>query len=162
MTLIAVPPVKGQNTLASTPRATGNSAGDQLMQNRWLAQLYDLWAETVQVEGNLANHTARITNIEAEISGSTPVLTFNSRPGPAITLTSGDVTTALGFTPGPAYTLPTASTVTLGGVKVDGTSVTIAAGVISASGSAYTLPAARRRSAAGCARTGRPSRSPAT
>lgn len=35
-----------------------------------------------------------------------------------------------------AYTLPTASTTVLGGVKVDGTSVTISNGVISASGSA--------------------------
>lgn len=38
-----------------------------------------------------------------------------------------------GVTGGSAYTLPTASTSVLGGVKVDGTSVTIASGVISAS-----------------------------
>lgn len=38
------------------------------------------------------------------------------------------------------YTLPTATTVALGGVKVDGTSITIASGVISAAG--YTLPTA--------------------
>ena len=37
------------------------------------------------------------------------------------------------------YTLPTASTGTLGGVKVDGTSVTIAAGVISASASVASI-----------------------
>lgn len=43
-----------------------------------------------------------------------------------------------------AYTLPTASTTELGGVKVDGTTITIADGVISAadSGSSYELPAA--------------------
>ena len=40
------------------------------------------------------------------------------------------------------YTLPVASTTTLGGVKIDGTSVTIAGGVISASGASYTLPVA--------------------
>ena len=43
-----------------------------------------------------------------------------------------------------AYTLPTATTSTLGGVKVDGTTITISNGVISAtpSGSSYTLPTA--------------------
>ena len=42
-----------------------------------------------------------------------------------------------------AYTLPTASTTELGGVKVDGTTITIADGVISAQASdPYTLPTA--------------------
>ena len=41
-----------------------------------------------------------------------------------------------------AYTLPTATTSVLGGVKVDGTTVTIASGIISASASSYTLPTA--------------------
>jgi len=40
-----------------------------------------------------------------------------------------------------AYSLPTATTSVLGGVKVDGTSITISSGVISSSYS-YTLPAA--------------------
>jgi hypothetical protein len=41
-----------------------------------------------------------------------------------------------------AYSLPTATTSVLGGVKVDGTTITIASGVISASASSYTLPTA--------------------
>jgi hypothetical protein len=42
-----------------------------------------------------------------------------------------------------SYTLPTASTTVLGGVKVDGSTITInGSGVISASGSTYTLPTA--------------------
>ena len=41
-----------------------------------------------------------------------------------------------------AYTLPTATTSVLGGVKVDGTTVTIASGIISASASSYSLPTA--------------------
>jgi hypothetical protein len=41
-----------------------------------------------------------------------------------------------------AYTLPTATTSVLGGVKVDGTTITIASGVISASASSYSLPTA--------------------
>jgi len=67
-------------------------------------------------------------------------------------ITSTEVTTALGFTPynvtnpanyqdatqvsaaitAAAYTLPTASTTVLGGIKVDGTSVTVTNGVLSA------------------------------
>lgn len=45
---------------------------------------------------------------------------------------------------GSSYTLPTASTTTLGGVKIDGTTIIIDDGVISAtnSGSQYTLPTA--------------------
>ena len=55
--------------------------------------------------------------------------------GNTLTLTNKDNTTVV-FTPtggsgGGSYTLPTASTDTLGGVKVDGTSITIADGVIS-------------------------------
>ena len=42
-----------------------------------------------------------------------------------------------------SYTLPTASTTVLGGVKIDGSTITIdGSGVISASGSSYTLPTA--------------------
>ena len=42
---------------------------------------------------------------------------------------------------GGSYTLPTATTSVLGGVKVDGTTITISNGVISASGSGIDLPA---------------------
>lgn len=38
----------------------------------------------------------------------------------------------------PSYTLPVASQLTLGGVKIDGTSITISAGVISTAGAAIT------------------------
>ena len=40
------------------------------------------------------------------------------------------------------YTLPIASTTTLGGVKIDGTSITIQDGTISATATSYTLPQA--------------------
>lgn len=55
----------------------------------------------------------------------------------------GNVTfekTPSGISAGTTYTLPTASTTTLGGVKVDGSTVTISNGVISAK--QYTLPTA--------------------
>ena len=48
--------------------------------------------------------------------------------------------TPSGIPTGTSYTLPTASTTTLGGVKVDGSTVTISSGVISAK--QYTLPTA--------------------
>jgi len=48
--------------------------------------------------------------------------------------------TALEYYTPTAYTLPTASTTTLGGVKVDGTSITISGGVISAPAASVTNP----------------------
>jgi plastocyanin len=87
--------------------------------------------------GILTNLTVTNT-ITGSISGSAGTVTSIS----GNSLTSGQVTTALGFTPGPAYSLPTATTTVLGGVKVDGTTVTInGSGVISASTS-YSLPTA--------------------
>ena len=59
---------------------------------------------------------------DALVSG-TNIKTVNG----ASILGSGDITT-------PTYTLPTASTSTLGGVKVDGSTITITDGVISSSG----------------------------
>jgi hypothetical protein len=48
-----------------------------------------------------------------------------------------------GLTVSSGYTLPTASTSVLGGVKIDGTTITISSGVISAvSSSSYSLPTA--------------------
>ena len=53
--------------------------------------------------------------------------------------TAGQVSSAVSAA---AYSLPTASTTVLGGVKVDGTTVTIAAGVISAAAAGASLSAA--------------------
>lgn len=53
-----------------------------------------------------------------------------------------DGTSTTLYAPTPTtYTLPTASTSTLGGVKVDGSTITIADGVISAAGGGGGLPA---------------------
>ena len=89
--------------------------------------------------------------------GSSEVTSVFGRVG-AVTLLSSDVTTALGFTPydatnptgyqtsgqvssaisAAAYSLPTATTTTLGGVKVDGSTVTITSGTISATAPAFS------------------------
>jgi hypothetical protein len=145
VTLLPVPPVAGHNTLVAPTRLTGNPGGDALTTLRWLQEFYELWSQTVQVEGTLGNYGVRITNLESEIgAGGVPITSFNSRPGPAITLLSADVIAALGFTPGPAYTLPAATTLVRGGVRPDGSSITIAGDVISApGGSSYTLPIAQ-------------------
>lgn len=63
------------------------------------------------------------TSRQATLVSGTNIKTIN---GTSI-LGSGDITT-------PTYTLPTASTSTLGGVKVDGSTITITDGVISSSG----------------------------
>jgi hypothetical protein len=66
---------------------------------------------------------------------------ITGKPSLATVATSGSYTD-LSNTPA-AYSLPTATTSVLGGVKVDGTTVTITGGVISAAtGSSYTLPTA--------------------
>ena len=88
--------------------------------------------------GTLANLTVTNT-ITGSVSGNAGTVTSIT----GNTLTSGQVTTALGFTPGTAYSLPTASTTVLGGVRVDGSTITISGGVISSTGgSVYTLPTA--------------------
>ena len=63
------------------------------------------------------------TSRQAALVSGTNIKTIN---GTSI-LGSGNITT-------PTYTLPTASTSTLGGVKVDGSTITITNGVISSSG----------------------------
>lgn len=63
------------------------------------------------------------TSRQAALVSGTNIKTING----ASILGSGDITT-------PTYTLPTASTSTLGGVKVDGSTITITNGVISSSG----------------------------
>lgn len=63
------------------------------------------------------------TSRQATLVSGTNIKTIN---GTSL-LGSGNITT-------PTYTLPTASTSTLGGVKVDGSTITIADGVISSSG----------------------------
>lgn len=120
---VPVPTVEGQNTLPKPPRITGNAQGDALTMLRWFNTFYDIFATTGQIQGTLLNHTARITNLEA--AGGSGVTSFNGRTG-AVVLTTADVDAV--------YTLPTASTTVLGAVKIDGTSVTIASGVISAHG----------------------------
>ena len=146
--VVAVPSASTNNTIPPPPRLVGDPQADNHSMQRWLNALYDGIVKTTNVIGTLANLSARVTNVESNVgvSGGTAtvagVTSFNTRSG-AVTLASSDVTTALGFTPGPAYSLPTASTSVLGGVKVDGSSITInGAGVISvASTGAVRTPA---------------------
>jgi len=66
----------------------------------------------------------------AGATGAVGVTSITAGTGTAISTSTGAVTV---WNTVPAYTLSTASTSTLGGVKVDGTSITINSGVISAS-----------------------------
>jgi plastocyanin len=115
--------------------AAGGSAAAGTLTGTVLAS--NVVTSSLTAVGTLTNLTVTNT-INGSISGSAGTVTSIS----GNSLTSGQVTTALGFTPGPAYSLPTATTTVLGGVKVDGTTVTInGSGVISASTS-YSLPTA--------------------
>lgn len=76
------------------------------------------------------------TYITYNISQGTPINVVTNSPG--INALSYDNVSTFTFTP---YALPTATTSILGGVKVDGTSITITNGVITAPYS-YTLPSA--------------------
>lgn len=89
-----------------------------------------------------ANRTIAIPAATTSANGyltSTDWNTFNGKQAP-ITLTTTGTSGAASFLsntlniPNYTYTLPTASTSVLGGVKVDGTSITISGGVISAAG----------------------------
>lgn len=88
--------------------------------------------------GTTPNLTIQVANTSQNgYLTSTDWNTFNNKQG-TITLTttgSSGVATFIANTlniPNYTYTLPTASTIVLGGVKVDGTSITISGGVISA------------------------------
>jgi hypothetical protein len=75
----------------------------------------------------------------AAAASAAPVQSVATRTG-AIVLTHNDITDWAANMPA-AYVLPTATTTTLGGVKVDGTTIAISGGVISSTGG-YTLPTA--------------------
>jgi hypothetical protein len=75
------------------------------------------------------------TNLSAILSNYVETTTLSGY------VTTGELTTALSGVAS-TYTLPTASTSVLGGVKVDGTTITISNGVISGANT-YTLPIAQ-------------------
>lgn len=93
---------------------------------------------TASVRSNFAIAASEISALQAEVV----VVSFNGRQN-AVVLQSSDVTAALGFSPynaaNPAgflttATLPIASTTTTGALKVDGITVTMSGGILSATG----------------------------
>ncbi len=100
---------------------------------------YTLPTASTSVLGGVKIDGTSVTIASGVLSAA--VASVAGRTG-AITLTHGDITDWSSATAGFTYTLPTASTTTLGGVKVDGSTITIASGVISAAASGYTLPTA--------------------
>ena len=87
---------------------------------------------------------SEVTGLQTGLDAKLPSANFTyanitGKPTLATVATSGSYTD-LSNTPA-SYSLPTASTTVLGGVKVDGSTITISSGVISAS-SSYSLPVA--------------------
>lgn len=80
---------------------------------------------------SIPNNTSQLINGAGFITSSSLSVSTASASGSGSLSYSGGVFT---FTPPAAYSLPTASTSTLGGVKVDGSTITISNGIISASG----------------------------
>ena len=88
-----------------------------------MTQSYASGTLTLQAAVASVNGSTGAVTVQPTLVSGTNIKTIN---GMSI-LGSGNITT-------PTYTLPTASTSTLGGVKVDGSTITIADGVISSSG----------------------------
>lgn len=83
------------------------------------------------------------TEIAAASNAVPTTFTLPTQDGTAGQVLSTNGAGQLSFiTAGGSYTLPTASTTVLGGVRVDGTTITINGSGIISSASAYTLPAA--------------------
>ena len=106
------------------------------------------WANLGSTEINLTNYYTKLETYSKTETDSLLSQKVDSEDGKG--LSANDFTTILknkldGIAEGANnYTLPAATTSTLGGVKIDGTSITIADGVISApsGGGSYTLPIA--------------------
>lgn len=83
------------NTILPPPRRTGDEKADLASLHEWCADLFQSLAVESNVIGTDEDLQQRVQVLEQKPE---PVTTFNERNGD-VTLTFGDVTTALGFTP---------------------------------------------------------------
>ncbi len=60
---MATPPSTG-NDLLPPPRLTGDPKADAAVVQRWMTDVYERLALTLNVSGQLADHEARITALE--------------------------------------------------------------------------------------------------
>ena len=113
------------NSSVTVTAGTGMSGGGSFTLNQSGTSTITLNSTITQYTDALARSAISLTTGSSTNGGA---LSYNSSTG------------AFTFQPATAYTLPTATTSVLGGVKVDGTTITISSGTISAT--AYTLPTA--------------------
>ena len=97
------------------------------------------WADGAHVHPTDTSRYAASNPANYITAAGAPVQSVAGRTG-AVTLTHGDITDWATATASFTYTLPNATTTVLGGVKVDGTTITAAAGVISAAAAGGTNP----------------------
>jgi plastocyanin len=129
--------------ISDTPPAGAKSGTIWLNSSNGKLYIYDVsqWVQPVFPayaggggSGGGATTLSQLTDILISNPTSGQVLQYNNGVWVNGTVSGG----------GSTYTLPTASTSTLGGVRVDGTTITISGGIISSSGggTSYTLPTA--------------------
>jgi hypothetical protein len=145
----------GQGTSPVTVVSPG-SVGNVLVSNgtSWTSAVLPVGSGTVTSVDAAGGEGIQVTGGPVTTTGTLTITNTGIRriQGPNAAITASGVTFAgAGLSQSgnvftfnaSGYTLPTASTVTLGGVKVDGTTVTIdGSGVISAAAGGYTLPTA--------------------
>jgi len=107
---------------------TGATNGQVLNYNSSMG----MWMPATVSGGGGGGITLSNLSVTTAVASATSSLTYNSGTG-VFTFTPSSVT---------AYSLPTATTSVLGGVKIDGSTITISGGVITANYTAYSLPAA--------------------
>jgi len=146
--------IPGSGTAASAGTLTGTTLASNVI-NSSLTSVGTLTNLTVTntITGSITGNAATVTSISGNTLTSTQVtnaLGFTPLQSSSLSVTTaaasgaGSLSYATGvftFTPAATYNLPTATNQILGGVKVDGTTITINNGIIT-SPYTYTLPTA--------------------
>lgn len=109
---------------------SGVNTGDQTLTSLGIPNVENKSSATIRSEITSSNVTTALGFTPLANTYTPAWASISGKPSFATVATTGNYSDLVGAPA--AYSLPTASTTVLGGVKVDGTSITIASGVISA------------------------------